>query len=226
MSSITKQNADNSANANRVMKEEATPNFQMMRERMEIMQEIINDSVKASDETAQIIKTINGIAFQTNLLALNAAVEAARAGEAGSGFAVVADEVRNLAIRTTEAAKNTEELIKVSNQKIKQAYEINEKVGEILKTNEDIVRRVAILLDEITQASDEQAQGIEQINIAVQELDKVVQNVASIAEESASSSEELNSQAQQMKLMVEELVHLVVADDKGEEKKALVATKK
>jgi methyl-accepting chemotaxis protein len=48
---------------------------------------------------ADIIGTIDGIAFQTNILALNAAVEAARAGEQGRGFAVVAGEVRTLAQR-------------------------------------------------------------------------------------------------------------------------------
>jgi hypothetical protein len=53
---------------------------------------------------ADIIGTIDGIAFQTNILALNAAVEAARAGEQGRGFAVVASEVRSLAQRSAAAA--------------------------------------------------------------------------------------------------------------------------
>ncbi|MCK7494879.1 MAG: methyl-accepting chemotaxis protein [Comamonadaceae bacterium] len=49
-----------------------------------------------SRRIADIVGTIDAIAFQTNILALNAAVEAARAGEQGRGFAVVAGEVRAL----------------------------------------------------------------------------------------------------------------------------------
>ncbi len=62
------------------------------------------DEINASSKRiADIIGTIDGIAFQTNILALNAAVEAARAGEQGRGFAVVASEVRSLAQRSADA---------------------------------------------------------------------------------------------------------------------------
>ena len=205
MSSMTKQNADNAQLANDMMTKEAAPNFQMMTERMQIMEKAMQASVKASTETAKVIKTIDEIAFQTNLLALNAAVEAARAGEAGAGFAVVADEVRNLAMRSTEAAKNTQDLISNSTERIKEATAIYGQVSEVMDKNGQIARKVTELIGEISASSREQAQGVEQVNIAVAEMDKVVQQNAANAEEFASSSEQLSGQAEQMKVYVEAL---------------------
>ncbi len=208
MSSMTKQNADNAIECDRIMKHEAATNFQLIGERMHKMQGAFRETVKASEETAKIIKTIDEIAFQTNLLALNAAVEAARAGEAGAGFAVVADEVRSLAMRAAEAAKNTAHLIQGANDKIKEASTLNDQVIEVLDKNTEIAKKVTELIGEIAAASNEQAQGIEQINKAIAEMDRVVQENAANAEESASASEQLSAQAQQMRSIVDGLASL------------------
>jgi methyl-accepting chemotaxis protein len=210
MSSMTKQNADNANHADALVKETdqivAAANDAMSR-----LTVSMEDISKASEETSNIIKTIDEIAFQTNLLALNAAVEAARAGEAGAGFAVVADEVRNLALRAAGAAKNTSTMIEETTNKIKAG------TGLVLDTNESFKNvtkgslKVADLVGEIAAASNEQAQGIEQVNIAVAEMEKVTQQNAASSEEAASASEELMGQADQMKGFVQELEVLIGA---------------
>ncbi len=209
MSSMTRQNAESASQANRLMQEDSASNFKIIGERMEKMKAAFAETVKASEETAKVIKTIDEIAFQTNLLALNAAVEAARAGEVGAGFAVVADEVRNLAMRAANAAKETANLIEGSNNRIKDASQLNDQVIEAVDKNMEISQKVAQVVDEIAEASREQAQGIEQINTAVNEMNKVTQQNAANAEESSSAAEEMNIQAEQMKSIVDSLVALV-----------------
>ena len=187
---------------------------------------------KASEETQNVVKTIDEIAFQTNLLALNAAVEAARAGEAGAGFAVVAEEVRNLALRSADAAKNTAELIEGTVKKVKHGSELVNTTADAFTEVATSSAKVAELVAEIAAASGEQAQGIEQVNIAVTEMDKVTQSNAAGAEESASASEELNAQAEEMKGMVNELKNMVggstngAGDDSVKSKKRLSVGKR
>ncbi len=208
MSSMTRQNAENSKQADNLMTEVK----QIVGEANESMGRLtasMDEIFRASEETSRIIRSIDEIAFQTNLLALNAAVEAARAGEAGAGFAVVADEVRNLAMRSTEAAKNTAALIEGTRKKVKEGSALVNSTNEAFSRVADGSGRVAALVGEIAAASNEQAQGIEQINKAVTEMDRIVQRTAANAEESASASEQMNAQARQMTTVVDELVILV-----------------
>jgi methyl-accepting chemotaxis protein len=222
MSSMTRQNAENTAECDQILKNQAAPNFQVISDRIEKMKVAIQETVQASDQTSKIIKTIDEIAFQTNLLALNAAVEAARAGEAGAGFAVVADEVRNLAMRASEAAKNTSELIEGSNTRIKDASALTEQVIEAIGENAKIAQKVTQLSEEIAAATQEQAHGLNQVNIAVSEMDKVTQQAAANAEESASTAEEMNAQAEQMEHYVHDLMEIIGGHDSSARIKAQV----
>ncbi len=169
----------------------------------------MNEITGSSKEIANIIKTIDEIAFQTNLLALNAAVEAARAGEHGLGFAVVAEEVRNLAGKSANAAKETAVIIDNSltqvNNGNKIANETNKAFEEIL----DKVNKSSVLITEISDASKEQTEGMHQINKAMGQIDEVTQTVASTSEESAAAAEELSAQATSMEGTVKSISLIV-----------------
>ncbi|NLX60280.1 MAG: hypothetical protein GXY74_14475 [Phycisphaerae bacterium] len=208
MSSMTKQNAANAKEANALSTETLAASDRGT-DAVRRLSEAINKIKASSDETARIIKVIDEIAFQTNLLALNAAVEAARAGEAGKGFAVVAEEVRNLARRSAEAAKNTQQLIDESQKNADDGVKVTGDVTSVLGEISGGVKKVTDLLGEVAAASDEQARGIGEINAAVGQMDQVTQQVAANAEESAAASEELSAEAEQLSGIVDELAQLV-----------------
>jgi methyl-accepting chemotaxis protein len=165
---------------------------------VEAMAEINQSSKKIAD----IITTIDEIAFQTNLLALNAAVEAARAGEQGRGFAVVAAEVRNLAQRSATAAKEIKALIEDSVGKVESGSELVNKSGQTLSEIVTSVKRVTDIIGDIAAASQEQSSGIDQVNRAVTQMDHVVQSNAAQTEELSSTARSLRGQAQQLQVLV------------------------
>ena len=149
----------------------------------------------ASKKIADIIGTIDGIAFQTNILALNAAVEAARAGEQGRGFAVVAGEVRSLAQRSAEAAREIKSLIGANVEKVESGAQLVVEAGSTMNEIVQSVRRVTDIIGEISAAAAEQSGGIVQINGAVTQLDQATQQNAALVEQSAAAAESLKEQA-------------------------------
>jgi len=149
----------------------------------------------ASRKIADIIGTIDGIAFQTNILALNAAVEAARAGEQGRGFAVVAGEVRSLAQRSAEAAREIKALIGASVERVEAGTHLVNDAGATMTDIVGSVQRVTDIIGEISAAAMEQSQGIAQVNGTVSELDQMTQQNAALVEESAAAAQSLKEQA-------------------------------
>ncbi len=216
MASVTKQNANNAGEAEKLVQmcSLAANNGNKAVVDMSTSMDEINISSK---KIAEITKVIDGIAFQTNLLALNAAVEAARAGEHGKGFAVVAEEVRNLAQRSAKAAKDTTDLI---NDCVTRAGEGSTLTGKCKDALQDIVvnvKKATDLTTEINHASTEQTEGIDQVNNAIQQMDQVTQQNAANAEEAASASEEMNAQAETLKDQVGILAKLVGCDVEEDE---------
>jgi methyl-accepting chemotaxis protein len=155
----------------------------------------MEDISKSSMEINNIIDVINNIAFQTNLLALNASIEAARAGEVGKGFDVVAQEVRNLAQKSASEAKNIDNLVKSSLDKINFGVEIVESI-----TNQ---------INDITVAFNDQSRSIKQIYSAIDELNSIAQQNAAQVEQTSASTEEISAQAEEM----DDSVNLFKTDD-------------
>jgi len=160
------------------------------------------DSVKQieeySSEILKIVSVIDSISFQTNILALNASVEAARAGDAGMGFAVVAEEVRNLAYKSGEESKKTDDIIKNCINAIEDVKAAAEDTFKCLNgvAGQSADTRTAfhsIYEDTRTLSNNakEMVKEIENVSGAVQA------NMAT-AEETAASSVELSSQAENL----------------------------
>ena len=181
MTSMTRQNAENTTEADRLI---IATNQEL--EHATVSMKTLTESMKqissASEETRKIVKNIDEVAFQTNLLALNAAIEAARAGEAGAGFAVVAGEVRILSMHAAEAAKNSSSLLEDIGRKVSAGSALVQQANEIFERVAGNSGKVMRLVGEIAAASGEQAEGIDHINSAMAEMNEATQQSAGNAE--------------------------------------------
>jgi methyl-accepting chemotaxis protein len=152
----------------------------------------------SSHRIADIVGTIDGIAFQTNILALNAAVEAARAGEQGRGFAVVAGEVRALAQRSANAAREIKTLIGASVDKVQHGARQVGEAGQTMNRIVESVQSVTAIVGEISAGAAEQSAGIGEVNGAVTQLDRMTQQNAALVEQSTAAAEQLQSEAHRL----------------------------
>ncbi|HPN83636.1 MAG TPA: methyl-accepting chemotaxis protein, partial [Spirochaetota bacterium] len=157
-----------------------------------------------------IIRVIDEIAFQTNLLALNAAIEAARAGTAGAGFAVVADEVRSLALRTTEAAHDTQELLDGTVSRVSGAAQAIRNMNNQFSGIVESATVIGEKTQAITEASREEAVRVSHIAGAASDIEKVTQQVAGTAEETSATAEELSAHASVLSEMALNLTQTVL----------------
>ncbi|MBN2082040.1 methyl-accepting chemotaxis protein [bacterium] len=173
---------------------------------------VVQQLGEKTDQIAEFIGIITGIADQTNLLALNAAIEAARAGEAGRGFAVVAEEVRKLAEESNHAAGNITDLVRAIGAEMKVALEAMSKSDKEVAEGANTVAEASRMLSEIVggvQALNDKVQNIsaaaEQINASTGEVVNTMGNIASVAEENSAATEEVSSATEEQTASMEEI---------------------
>ncbi|BCG02288.1 methyl-accepting chemotaxis protein (plasmid) [Paraburkholderia sp. PGU19] len=201
LTATVKQNAENASQGNALAaraSETAARGGEVVSRVVDTMHGIST----SSQQVAQIISVIEGIAFQTNILALNAAVEAARAGEQGRGFAVVAGEVRTLAQRSAAAAKEIKDLIGESVSRVNSGTALVDEAGRTMGEIVQSVRQVSDLMGEISAASGEQHRGIEQVNVAISQMDEVTQQNAALVEQASAATQSMASQAATLRELV------------------------
>jgi methyl-accepting chemotaxis protein len=173
------------------------------------LKHIMTEMQENAKQSTQILKSIDEIAFQTNLLALNAAVEAARAGEVGAGFAVVAEEVRRLAIRATDAAKQTELIIGQSLTIAKSGESELDNYEQRFGSISSNATEVREMMQDLKNVADEQSLTTQQIASGIQENESVIQSNAASAEELSATSVEMQHELERVSEEIE-LLHLMI----------------
>ena len=145
--------------------------------------EKVNQLGLAAKEISKVTMVITEISEQTNLLALNATIEAARAGDAGKGFAVVANEIKELAKQTAQATGE----IKAKIESIQSSTD--DTVSDITEISQ-VINSVNELVSNIAAAAEQQSVMTSDISRNVQDAANGISEVnENVAQSSMVSSE-------------------------------------
>ena len=170
--------------------------------KMHLVTDAMTRITEASAEIEQVTNSIEAIAKQTSLLALNASIEAARAGETGKGFAVVADQIGKLADQSSEAAKNTHQLIADTMDEISNGNSVVAETTEALDAMEHSVAEITEMIVETGDLARQQAHSMEEIDKGIEMISNVVQNNSATAQESSAVSQELSEQSESLNNLI------------------------
>ncbi|MFV8828236.1 methyl-accepting chemotaxis protein [Alkalihalobacterium sp. APHAB7] len=218
------------AKAGSIAVNESVNQFNIIKDFVGNVSQVINDLSNHSKEIGNITNLINGVAEQTNLLALNAAIEAARAGEHGKGFAVVANEVRKLAEETKNSTSQISKIILQVQDLTSHAVEVMEEGTSQVEAGTRVIESLGLDFSEIMSSIDEVSNQIhdvsavsqqlsansEEVAATMSELSKIAQessmntqNVAASTEEQLATMEEINASATELSQVAQQLNDMI-----------------
>lgn len=171
---------------------------------------------KSSQDIAKVVSLVQQIALQTNLLAINAGIEANRAGEEGESFRVIAEQVGVLAMKSTDATKEIEQVIQVIQLGTKEVVEaMEEGKNQVVDSTRRVInakqnleqifevsRQIDELLQSISSATVSQAQTSQVVTDLMQEIAKTSQHTSASSRKVCGSLRQTVEVAEQLQLKV------------------------
>jgi methyl-accepting chemotaxis protein len=153
-------------------------------------------------EFGDVIVKLDTIARHSGLLGVNAAIEAAHVEGAGKDFKVMTDEIHQLAVRSADAARRTDGLIRSSVELSKSGAALIDEIDRRLDAAVTGAQAVSRFADDISKSIQEQTTGIEQISRTAVLINTVTRDNAVSSEESLGAAEELGTQVEKLTGMV------------------------
>lgn len=132
-----------------IQTEESVSAIRSLGDSFNLIKEATATTLKAVENTDNIVKTIDNASTQLTLIGFNASIEAKRAGSAGLGFNVIAQEVRTLSDKN---AKQAGEIEKTLNGIKKAMKDINEQINEVyssIEQNSQVIEKLRSMLEEV-----------------------------------------------------------------------------
>ena len=169
----------------------------------------MNQLAQSITDIQNILNIINDIADQTNLLALNASIEAARAGEHGKGFAVVADEVRKLAEKTQKSLNEINSTVSIIVQEISNS---NEEISKTAKESQNLItisNKVENNIEIINQTINNSVKSINSIAENSQNNIKNLEQLNEIMEKLFIKAEENSKKVKDIHINIENLTQVM-----------------
>jgi methyl-accepting chemotaxis protein len=203
---LSNQNAKKAGDTSAIT-QQARSKAEIGNDKMQTMINAMTEISRSSQEIIKILDVLQDISDQTNLLALNATIEAARAGDAGKGFAVVAHEVKELALRSSNAVKETTDLLEKSSQNVENGVKIasdsGKAFGEIVKQ----ITNISTIAEEIYTGSTDQVESLNQVKRMLENANQDIAGMQTMAKNTAQNADELSEQSDQLVIQLNLKLH-------------------